>query len=298
MRFGLITIVCLLVLAAIPARAQVESREAIALQNQMAELRRDVAVLREQVGRGGQGQGQSQGIIASVFASRPSGSPGQPNVEITTQLLDRVAAMEESLRRLNGRMDEAENARMRAEADLAKQIADIQFRLDNPAPNAPSAAAAPARPTAKAETPQPPSGSLGTVPAASSVKRTAELALQEGNAALAKQDYKSAEAAAKEVLAAGKSSPRAYDAQFLLAQAVSGQKKPVDAAVAYGDAYNASKQGSHAQDSLVGYAVNLTAIGEKKAACDTLDILRSQFPAPRADIGPKAATARAAAGCR
>lgn len=297
MRFGLITTLCLSVLGLLtvqagPARAQVESREAIALQNQMAELRRDVALLREQMGRGG--QGQSQGTTASVFASRPAGSAPQPSAEITTQLLDRVAAMEESLRRLNGRIDEAENARMRSEADLAKQIADLQFRLDTPAPGA----TPPARPAAKAEASQPPAGSLGTVPAAPAVKRTAELALQEGNAALAKQDYKAAEAAAREVLAAGKGSPRAYDAQFLLAQAVAGQKKPVDAAVAYGDAYNASKQGSHAQDALLGYAVNLTAIGEKKAACDTLDILRSQFPSPRAEIGAKAATARAAAGCR
>jgi TolA-binding protein len=273
--------------------AQVESREAIALQNQMAELRRDVAQLREQIGRGGGAQPQGG---TTVFANRPGPQAG--GAEITTQLLDRVSAMEEAMRRLNGRMDEAENARTRAEAELAKQIADLQYRLDNPT------GAPPPRPPAKPAEPvqSPPGGSLGTLPATppptSPVKRTPELALQEGNAALARQNYPAAEAAAKEVLGAGKGSPRAYDAQFLLAQALAGQRKPVDAAVAFGDSYNAAKQGTHAQDALIGYATNLTAIGEKKAACDTLDILRSQFPTPRADIGPKASAARTAAGCR
>jgi clan AA aspartic protease (TIGR02281 family) len=130
-----------------------------------------------------------------------------------------------------------------------------------------------------------------------SVQTPAEHALQEGNAALERSDYAAAEGFARQALAGGKGSPSAYDARFLLAQALAGQRKSVDAAVAYGDTYNSSKQGSHAQDALVGYALNLTAIGEKRAACDTLDILRKQFPILRADIGNKAAAARQTAGC-
>ncbi len=301
MRFGLTSWMFLALASAmaasLPAQAQVESREAIALQNQMAELKHDVALLREQVGRGGSAPAP---ISSSSLAGRPVGQSG--STEITTQLLDRVSAMEEQMRRLNGRMDEAENARTRSEAELAKQIADLQFRLDNPT----GAGARPPAKQAAAPVLSPPpgslGGSLGTLPAGAeappTVKRTPELALQEGHAALARQNYAAAEASAREVLGAGKGSPRSYDAQFLLAQALAGQRKPVDAAVAYGDAYNASKQGTHAQDALLGYATNLNAIGEKKAACDTLDILRTQFPTPRADVGAKAAAARTAAGCR
>ena len=139
---------------------------------------------------------------------------------------------------------------------------------------------------------------MPATPQAAGVKRTAELALQEGNAALGRRDYVAAEAAAREVLESNKAGPRGYDAQFLLAQSLAGARKSTDAAIAFGETYNAAKQGSHAQDALIGYAVNLTTIGEKKAACDTLDILRSQFPNARADIVARATTARQSAACR
>ena len=51
-----------------------------------------------------------------------------------------------------------------------------------------------------------------------------ELALQDGKAALARRDYPAPEATAREVLASNRTSPRAYDAQFLLAQALAGQR--------------------------------------------------------------------------
>jgi TolA-binding protein len=130
------------------------------------------------------------------------------------------------------------------------------------------------------------------------VRRTPELALQEGNAALARRDYVQAEASAREVIAAGKTSPRAYDAQFLLAQAMTGQKNYPQAAVAFGDTYDRSKQGAHAQDSLVGLAASLAAINEKRSACAALDTLKAQFPTPRADIAARAAALRTSAACR
>ena len=84
----------------------------------------------------------------------------------------------------------------------------------------------------------PPSGPPGT---AGPVRRTPELAIQEGNAALARRDYPAAEQAAREVLSGNRTSPRAYDAQFLLAQALTGQRQYSQAAIAYDDAYNRSK---------------------------------------------------------
>ena len=105
--------------------------------------------------------------------------------------------------------------------------------------------------------------------------------MQEGNAALARRDYPAAEAAAREVLA-NRTSPRAYDAQFLLAQALSGEKQYPQAAVAYDDVYNRARTGSHAQDARLGLASSLTAINEKKAACDVLSRMPDGVPAPAA----------------
>ena len=102
--------------------------------------------------------------------------------------------------------------------------------------------------------------------------------------------------AAREVLAA-KASPRGYDAQFLLAQSISGQKRSLDAAISYGDLYQHSKQGAHAQDALLGLANSQAALGDKRSACVALDSLTAQFPSPRPDIAAHAAAARNAAGC-
>ena len=70
------------------------------------------------------------------------------------------------------------------------------------------------------------------------------------------------------------------------------------AAIAFDDAYNRSRKGSHAQDALLGLASSLTAINEKKAACDTLTRLRTDFPQPRSDIAAGAGAAGQKAGCR
>ncbi|MCW3477941.1 tetratricopeptide repeat protein, partial [Limobrevibacterium gyesilva] len=147
-------------------------------------------------------------------------------------------------------------------------------------------------------------GSLGAAAAAPAgaaaaapTKRTPELAMQEGNAALARRDYAAAENAAREVLA-GPRTPRSTDAQFLLAQSLAGKKDFQGAAVAYDDAYNRSRTGTHAQDSLLGLANSLTGIGEKRAACATLDKLKAEFPTPKPDLKDPIASARQRAGCR
>jgi TolA-binding protein len=122
------------------------------------------------------------------------------------------------------------------------------------------------------------------------------MALQEGNAALVRRDYPNAESAAREVLAT-RTSPRAYDARLLLAQALYGQRQYAQAAIAFDDAYNSSHKGTHAQDALLGLAGSLSAISEKKAACDTLSRLRSDFPQPRPDIAAGAAATAQKTGC-
>ena len=275
-----------------PAMAQMDSREAIDLQHQLLELRRDVQILRDQGGRGGPSQGGS----ASGGSSLGRGSSDSAgNNEITGQLLSRVAGLEEQMRRLRGRIDEVANQTQHQGDDLSKKIGDLQFRVQAIEPGGGTPASAPPRgPVSLAPT---------SVPAASSApvasaRRTPEIAVQEGSAALARRDYVAAEAAAREVLNNSKTSPRAYDAQLLLAQALSGRKEYSQSAIAYDDAYKRSRKGARAPDALLGLANSLNAIGERRAACDTLGQLRSEFPAPRPDLKDPIAAALQRAGCK
>ncbi len=264
-------------LAAAPAWAQLDSRDAIALQNQILELRRDLQGLQAQ-----------RGAPALPPPARRGGEGGSGS-EITAQLLDRVAQLEDDVRRLRGQLDEQANASRRQSDDLTKQVADLNFRLQNsgpsggPSPRAPSPDASAAQPAASAPAP--------------SGRRPAELAMQEGNAALARRDYGVAEAAAREVLAGGRGGPRAGDAQFLLAQALMGKRDYAGAAVAYDDAYNRSRTGSRAPDALLGLANALAALNDRANACGALDKLRTEFPAPRPNVREAATAARGRSGC-
>lgn len=272
-----IPVMFVLALGAVPAHAQLDSRDAIALQNQILELRRDVQVLRDQGGRGGGGGG------SVIYRGSPPPVSGAN--EITAQLLDRVNQQDDQIRQLRGRLDEADNTRQRQFEALNKQIGDLAFKLGNTAPAGP----APTTPTLS-----PPAGQLGGAPP-EPVRRTPERVLQEGNAALARRDYAMAEASARELLA-GPRTPRSTDAQFLLAQSLEGRRDYAQAAVAFDDAYNRGPNGSRAQDALLGLANSLAAINEKPAACATLTKLRAANPRPNLMPAISAISARAA--CR
>lgn len=276
-------------LAALPgtAQAQMDSREAIQLQNQLLELRRDVQGLREQLRNSGSGASSGGG---SIFGGRTSGGSSSGGGEITAALLDRVVALEEQVRRMQGRLDESENARQRQGDELRKEIEDLNFKLGQGGSTRPPAAAAPAAGAAAA-------AAAGAAAPAAAARRTPEMAMQEGNAALARRDYAAAEAAAREVLRFPQS-PRVGDAQFLLAQALNGKRDYQAAAVAYDDTYNRSKTGANAQPALLGLANALIALNEKRAACATLDKLKAEFPTPRADLREPVNGARQRAGCR
>ena len=257
------------------ARAQMDSREGIMLQNQILELRRDLQILQSQ--RGGAPPQPYRG---------PQGGGG----ELAAQLLDRVTTLEDEVRRLRGQLDEQANASRRALDELGKQVADLNFRLQ-------SAGARPQAPTAEPPVGAPPGGGpQGGAPPTG--RRPPELAMQEGNAALARRDYATAEAAAREVLGLGRTTPRAADANFLLAQALLGQRNYQGAAVAYDDAYNRARTGSRAPDALFGLANALTGLNEKPAACATLDKLRAEFPSVRPDIRESAGILRSRNACR
>lgn len=269
---------------AAPAQeGQLESREAIALQNQLLELRRDMQHLRVQ-GPAHRGYGQPP-------------PPAGVASDLLPQLLDRVSSLEEEVRRLRGQVEDERNQLQRQQEDFSKQLGDLQFRLQNgggaAAPGTPGPGAPPAP-----EAPPAPANQRTTAPPPVKPRRTPELTMQEGNAALARRDYGAAETAAHEVLGAGRTGPHAGAAQMLLAQALAGKRDYQGAAVAYGDAYQRLKGGSRGQDALLGLASALSAIGEKPATCGALDQLRAAYPSPRRDVRGAAAGLRSRAGCR
>ena len=274
---------------ALPAGAQVDSREGIALQNQILELRRQLQVLQDQSARGG---GSTPTNLGRAPYPVPSGGS-----DLVAQLLSRVDALEEQVRRLRGRVDETQNEVQRQGADLSKRIDDMQFQSQTPQ-GARSPETMPRAAEAAPSAVSPPMAAAAQATPPPAARRTPELSMKEGNAALARRDYVGAEQAAREVLTGSRTSPRAYDAQFLLAQALMGQHQYSQAAIAYDDTYNRARNGNHAPDALLGLANALTAINEKKAACDSLGKLHSEYPTPRPDIRDAAAASAQRAGCR
>jgi TolA-binding protein len=274
-----------------PAAAQVDSREGIALQNQILELRREMQDLERGGGQGGGGQGA---------AMRPVPQAAPASGDLTAQLLDRVSQLEDRTRSLRGRVDQLQNQVAQQQQDFAKQLGDLSFRQQQSGA-APAAPPFPGLAPASGGAPASAGGSSGgPAPAASApaaVHRTPELAIHDASAALGRRDYPGAEAAAREVLSRP-GSPRSVDAQYILAQAESGEHNNQQAAVDYYDAYNRAPKAARASEALLGVANSLLALGDKRSACQALDKLRSEFPSPRADVREGVAAARRGGGCR
>lgn len=281
-----------LVLLAPRARAQMETREGIALQNEILELRHELQVMQQQLASGAYGQGYRPAYPAPQAEGRaPAGQSG-----LVAQLLDRVSTLEDQVRQLRGQVDELQNNQQRMGQDLGKRIDDLAFQMQQGQGGAPPAPASAPPPPASGQA----NNSLGTLPGAPAAPaaappRTPQLAMQQGNAALARRDYKAAETSAREVLS--RHGADSYDAQFLLARALAGQRQWQQAALAYDDTYTRAKKGSHAQDALLGLAESLTALGDKQAACGALGNLHRQFPNPRRDLRAPIDAARKRGGC-
>ncbi|MDE2515723.1 MAG: hypothetical protein KGL12_06840, partial [Rhodospirillales bacterium] len=140
-----------LLVATPPAHAQVDSREGIALQNQILELRHQVEQMRAQQGSGG---GSASLLGGGSSAPRQATSGGN---DMTAQLVARVGTLEEQVRELRGRIEDLQNQVQTQNAELGKRIDDLSFNLQNGQAGAAAAggglagAATPARaPTAPA----------------------------------------------------------------------------------------------------------------------------------------------------
>jgi TolA-binding protein len=261
---------------AMPAQAQVETREGIALQNQILDLRRELDALR----RGG---------AAMPTPSAPARGPAASG-DLVQQLLGRVQELEEENRRLRGRADVADNNDRQLRAEVEKLRGDLDFRLQALERGAGRPAAPrPPQPGPAAQTPP--------APAPSSAPRNAEKAIADGQAALARREFAAAEAAAREAIRA-RPGARAQDAHLLLGDALMGKRDFQNAALAYDEAYSRNRQGARAPEAMIGLANAFQGFGARREACETLDNLRSNFPNLSGPQAQRAADSRRRAQCR
>ncbi|MBU8541403.1 tol-pal system YbgF family protein [Falsiroseomonas tokyonensis] len=279
-------------LLAPPALAQVETREGIALQNQILQLRQEVEMLR----RSGAGAAPMPAPAPSALGGRPVAQGGAPQGELVAALLDRVSRLEEELRILRGRAEQSEFRERTLQERLEKLEGDVDFRLQQLEGQRQGSATPPARPPVAAATPGAPAAAAAATPAATP-PRTPQRALAEGQAALDRRNWATAEAAAREVIAS-RDAARAADAQLLLGAALAGKRDFAGAAVAYDDAYRRAPQGSRAPEAMLGVANALIGMNNNTVACGQLNDLRGRFPALRGPVAERVADARRRAQCR
>lgn len=278
-RIGVL-LAALLIAAPGLALAQIESREGIALQNQLLQLRQELDALR----RAGAGAASSAlPAPQQAAAPRPTGASG----DLVQGLLERVQRMEEELRAARGAAEQAEFRERQLRERVQKLEGDLDFRLQQLETQRQGVAPAqPARPAA---------GNAAGQSAAG--PRPPQRAIADGQAALGRRDFAAAEAAAREVIASREASQQ-VNAQILLGDALMGRREFSGAAVAYDDARKRSPNGTRAPEANVGLANAFIALNSNREACDVLNALRSARPDLAGPVADRAADARRRAQCR
>lgn len=224
-------------------------------------------------------------LAATIFLTIVPVSAHAEGNELVSQLLDRVNTLESQQREMQGQLEELTNELKEKSAALSKQMSDMQFAAQNgggaASGSAPAAAAHDAKPAADDTEKQ------GDTPADY---------LKAGNAALLKGSYASAEESGRSALAAGKGATK-VEAQYLIGQALAGQKQYRDSAVAYYDAYKMSPKGTKAPYALLGVSASLLQLGNKKAACQAIGKLKTEFPHPSDRVSKSTAVFSKQGGC-
>jgi TolA-binding protein len=273
-----------------PAAAQVESREGIALQNQILELRRDIDSLRAG------GTGRLPPPVSSGGGTAASG-------DVLARLVERVGALEEQARSLRGRIDEIDNRGTQMRADLDKQRTDLEFRLDQlegrggarppavvpappagqrPAANAPPAGQAPGQ---QAATPARPQGADATFTAAQAASRAGQ--------------HAEAERLFRDFARANGNDRRAPEAHHGIGASLLARREWAQAALAFDESYRRFPRGGFAQESLLGLGNSLSGLGDRTAACEAYGRLASEFATSmKPGIATSLGTARQRNNCR
>lgn len=259
------------------AHAQmISSREGIALENQILELKQQMAA-----------QSNTGGSALATPAPQPDGNAAGPSSALLPNMLQQIQTLTDQVQNLRGRVDTLEHEVATQHDEINQEIGNLKFQLSQN-----GAGATPPPGAAPAAHPPPPH----PTPAAARPTRV-EASVTAARRALAAGDYKTAEADSRAVIAHQGKGAAGGTAELTLATALGHEGNHQAAAIAYDDAYNASRTGPNAPDALLGLANALTAIHQNQEACDTLDSLASQFSSPSASLATRIRLARSRARC-
>ena len=272
------------------AAAQMESREAISLQDQIAELRQELQIMQQNQQAGSQAMPPQMQPPMPENQAPPQTTPGTSDT--VADLVVRVATLEEENRTLRGRLDDLTNQLQHVNDNLSKQISDLTFKLGQGGQGAPPDSGAPP-------------GGLGTPPAAAPPEQappppkphlTPEQALHAAKAANDHGEYADAASAAHQALA-GSHGPRLAEAELQLGRAEGGQHMFREAAADYFSAYKHAPKAPDAPIALLGMANAFIAQGKGKDACQVLSLIGAQFQQASPLVKAGTASARRRAAC-
>lgn len=307
-------------LSAQPAQAQ--SYDNRALYDRIDRLERDLSIMQRDAARGGSGAGGSRATVIQSPAlgggsSAPAyggGSDAQMSPAMASRLDERVDQLEDMLRQLTGKVEEANFKAAQAEKKLERLQADLDLRFKDLAEaQAKAGAAAPAAPaqtqgismpaakggasvganSADGTGPAPGPQVLGSMPEKDLKKALGQPAAATPPAAAAKDpkdqyedayalaqkgDFAGAEKGFEDFLAKNPKHQLAGNAQFWLADIAYTRKDYKTAASQFADAYKKFPSHSKAPDMLYKLGSSFGNLGMGKEACKAFALLFAEHP--------------------
>ena len=264
-------------------------------------------------------------------------APGPAHAQSGFQTDQRLDAMQDQMRQLNGRIEELTNEVNQLKAQLERQASDNDVRfqqlqgggrggttsLTPPGPPGTASAELPPQPKqppgAGADLSQAPSrsGNLGTLagpgprqqqePPPPQTAAAGAGALPAGNAQdqynyamglLTQANYPAAEQAMRAFVQRYPKDPLAGNAQYWLGETFYVRKDYGNAATAFAQGYEKYPKGPKAADDLLKLGMSLTALNQKADACKAYARLERDFPAPPQSIKERVNAEKQRAGCR
>lgn len=259
------------------------------------------------------------GLVSLASPARAQAVPGTgPNYET------RLSALEDSMRDLNGRLEQLEYSVRRLDQTIQRMQQDTDARLSKLEAGA-AQASAPSAPAAVQPQPQVaggeqtvnPDGTLGdlkvqngrVVGGAVSPKApplpetppdyglTPQEQYDDAFGLLRQADYDGAEKAFKSFIDKNPKDKLIDNAKYWYGETLYVRAKFDEAAVAFADAWQQNPQGPKAPDSLLKLAMSLAAIDKTKDACTSLGELSAKYPNASPTIRQRASEERTKLKC-
>jgi tol-pal system protein YbgF len=268
----------------------------------LAQAPTDLGALRQELA-------QMSQTVTELHLAQATVAPGA-----TAQLELRLSALEEEIRRMTGKIEEAQNAAEQVDAKLKNLQEDTEFRLNRleqaagvlaggaPAAGAGAAPATPPPAATAAATPTPavPPPAAGGNPGGPSPASSSPAALTAYDKALGslrRGEYEQAEGELKSFIAAFGSDKLAGNAQYWLGETYYVRGNYDLAAKAFLDGIKAYPGSAKAPDSFLKLGMSLIQMNQKDKGCQVLAELPTRYSDASQTIKSRADRERKAAGC-